>query len=305
MFAFDVCAVGHVTRDLVRIKDKVTEMPGGTAYYFSTALKKLGSRVSLITKLAQKDKVLLKDLIRDGIDIIYRDGQETTFFENIYPENENMDFRIQKVRRVALPFSIEDIPDIPAKIFHFGPLTSEDIPPEILRHISKQAKISLDIQGFLRRVERGEVNTADWEEKDEGLPYVNILKTDEIEARILTGKENIREAALELSAYDIDEIVITLGSKGSLIYSDEKFYSIPAFPVNRMIDATGCGDTYMAGYIHNRLSSDDIEESGRFAAATASLKLARSGPFNGNAGDVKKFLDEPSVRETAKTKIIS
>ena len=293
---FDVCVIGHITKDIVRIKNVEKGekgMPGGVAYYFSMALKNLGSNVSLITKAAEKDKGLLNDLIKNNISIYYKASQETTIFENIY--SEDLDFRVQNVECVSQPFSTKDIPDISAQIFHLGPLTKEDIPLEILKLLSKKAKISLDIQGFLRKIEKGEVKSVDWEEKEEGLAYVNILKTDATEAKILSGENNIKKAAVKLSTYGIDEIIVTLGGKGSLIYSKGKFYFIQSFPPRKIVDATGCGDTYMAGYIYKRLKSSDINESGRFAAATASLKLEESGPFKGSEKDVQNFLKFQSI----------
>ena len=164
---FDVCTIGHITKDIVKIKSKEKNMPGGVAYYFSIALKNLGSNVSLITKIAEKDKGLLDDLIKNNISVFYLRSKETTVFENIYAEH--IDFRTQNVRCIAEPFSIEDIPDISTQIFHFGPLTKNDIPIEILKHLSKKAKISLDVQRFLRKIERGKAKIVDWEEKKEAL----------------------------------------------------------------------------------------------------------------------------------------
>jgi len=293
---FDVCVIGHITKDIVRIENRKEEMPGGVAYYFSMASKNLGSNVSLVTKVAERDKVLLDELIQNNVSISYEASQQTTVFENIYPED--LDLRVQNVECVAEPFSAQDIPDISAQIFHLGPLTKEDIPLEILKLLSKRkAKISLDIQGFLRKIEKGQVKTVGWEERDEGLAYVDILKTDEAEAKTLSGKDNIRKAAVKLSTYGIDEIIITLGNKGSLIYSKGKFYRIPAFPPRKIADVTGCGDTYMAGYIHKRLESPDIDKSGRFGAATASLKLEESGPFEGTQQDVHNFLELQSIKK--------
>lgn len=292
---FDVCTIGHITKDIVKIKNIEKNMPGGVAYYFSIALKNLGSNVSLITKIAEKDKGLLNDLIKNNISIYYLRSKETTVFENIYAEH--IDFRTQNVKCISQPFSIEEIPDISTRIFHFGPLTKNDIPIEILKHLSKKAKISLDVQGYLRKIERGQAKSVDWEEKEEALTYVNILKTDETEAKILSGEDNIRKAAEKLSAYNIDEIIITLGSKGSLIYSKGNFISIPSFPPKKIIDATGCGDTYMAAYIYQRLKSSNIDKSGKFAAATASLKLETLGPFQGSEEDVLNFLKSQSIKK--------
>ena len=52
------------------------------------------------------------------------------------------------------------------------------------------------------------------------------------------------------------------------------------------VDATGCGDTYTIGYLYQRVSGAGIEEAGRFAAAMSTLKIKKSGPFNGSKEDV-------------------
>jgi sugar/nucleoside kinase (ribokinase family) len=285
---FDVCVIGHITKDKVSIEDEAKEMPGGSAYYFPMALRKLGARVCVVTKVGHEDEHLLYELIRNDIRLFYQFSPETTYFENIY--RQDRDIRIQKVRSVAQPFSIEDIPGIPSRLYHLGPLTKKDVPLDILRHLSRRGRISMDIQGFMRKIEGDGVRSVDWEDKEEGLTYVNILKADETEAKILTGVDDIDEAAVRLSAYGIDEVVITSGSKGSLIYSKEGSCSIKPFPAQH-VDPTGCGDTYMAGYLYGRLRSFKVCESGRFAAATASLKLERRGPFQGSVRDVQRLLD--------------
>ena len=93
-----------------------------------------------------------------------------------------------------------------------------------------------------------------------------------------------------LNDYGVKEVVITNGSKGSVIYHDETFYTIPAYQPKKITDATGCGDTYMAGYLYQRVKGSAIQQSGEFAAAMAALKMESSGPFTGSADDVMLFL---------------
>ncbi len=286
----NVCAIGHVTRDIIKVNERKKELSGGTPYYFSMALKALGLNVSVVTKIGCNDRHLLDDLNKNGIPIFLSIDHRTTIFENSYIKEANL--RVQKVRSIASPFTIEDIPDISPDIFHVGPLTKGDIPLDVLDFLSKKSRISLDVQGFVRRVERDRIKTEDWEEKKEGLSYVDILKADETEAKILSGERDIERAAEELSARGPKEVIITLGSKGSLIYFEEEFYNIPSFPQRMIIDPTGCGDTYMAGYIYMRLSSHDFNESGKFSAAIASLKLKNHGPFRGSKKDILDFLAE-------------
>jgi len=276
---FDICVIGHVTKDIVRIGGKEKQLPGGTAYYASMAMKSLGLNVAVITKVAKEDEALLNDLKRINIPIFSRESPGTTTFTNIYPGGS--DDRQQLVSDIAVPFTVEDVKGIQSKIFHLGPLTRGDIPLEILQALSKKSKISLDVQGFTRSIEEasGRVTITDWKEKEEFLPFVNVLKTDEDEGRVVSGQADSERMAVKLSSYGPDEVIITYGSKGSLIYWKSKFYRIPCFAPRILVDSTGCGDTYMAGYLYLRTQSDDPRKAGEFAARVASLKLENYGPL--------------------------
>ena len=122
---FDVCVIGHATKDIVRIKNAEKMMPGGVAYYFSIALKSLGLNIYLITKSSKQDKYLLNNLYKEKIKTFYKESKETSYFENIYLLDT--DIRAQNVKSVADSFCLEDIPNINSKIYHLGPLTKEDI----------------------------------------------------------------------------------------------------------------------------------------------------------------------------------
>ena len=120
--------------------------------------------------------------------------------------------------------------------------------------------------------------------------YVDILKVNEQELEVLTGIADIREGAKILAAWGVKEVVVTLGSVGSVIYTGGVFCEIPVYKPADVVDATGCGDTYMAGYLARRIKGDDIEASGKFASAMAALKIERSGPFEGTEEDVREMM---------------
>ena len=86
-------------------------------------------------------------------------------------------------------------------------------------------------------------------------------------------------------------MVLTLGDKGSLIYADGVFHKIPAYPARDLVDATGCGDTYMAGYLYKRSRGASCDEAGAFAAAMCSIKLGSKGPFSGPTADVEALIN--------------
>jgi len=99
-----------------------------------------------------------------------------------------------------------------------------------------------------------------------------------------------RGAAEQLAAWGVKEVLITLGSLGSLIYAEGKLHRIPAYPPKDVVDATGCGDTYAAGYLYKRNQGASFYESGCFAAAMSTLKLEQSGPFCGTEEDIMAII---------------
>ena len=54
----------------------------------------------------------------------------------------------------------------------------------------------------------------------------------------------------------------------------------------QIVDATGCGDTYMVGYLYMRNRGTSCEEAGCFAAAMCTIKLQSHGPFCGTEEEI-------------------
>jgi sugar/nucleoside kinase (ribokinase family) len=287
---YDICCIGHITSDKVVTTDSVRFMPGGTAYYFSYALSKLNTRYLLVTALADAELSYVEELRNEHITVNVQPSKYTVFFENIYGINQ--DERTQNVLQTADTFNMEQLHDVEATIFHLGPLLANDIPVELIKTLATKGSISIDVQGYLRKLADQKVYPANWSEKMEALPYIQILKADVAELKALTGMEDVKKGVGFLVENGVTEVVITNGSKGSLIYADGSFYDIPAYQPQITVDATGCGDTYMAGYLYKRSKGLGIRQAGEFAAAMAGLKTTRPGPFNGTEFDVDQFLME-------------
>jgi len=282
----DICCIGHITLDKVVNPSGQVHMPGGTSFYFSHAMANLDVRYSLVTAIAESEKHIVSDLRAAGISVNALSSNNTVYFENIYGANQ--DSRIQRVLQKADPFDMSSFLDVDAGIYHLGPLLGDDIPLSLIKYLSAKGVVSLDVQGFLRFVKDENVLATDWSEKTEALPYVDILKANDAELAVLTSCDDIREGAMIIAALGVNEVIVTLGSKGSLIYTGGVFYEIPAYTPNQVVDATGCGDTYMAGYLYKRAKNYDCVEAGNFGAAMATLKIESSGPFKGSFDDVDR-----------------
>ena len=286
---YDICCVGHITSDKVVTTDGVRYMPGGTALYFSCAVSNLDTSYLLVTGIAATEMHYVTDLRKQGIEIKVQDSAHTVFFENIYAEDQ--DERAQNVWQQADAFSEEQLSGVNAAIFHLGPLLAGDISTELIKTLAAKGRISLDVQGYLRKVIDNKVYATDWPDKKEALQYVDILKADVAELEALTACSVVTDSVSTLTDWGVKEVVITNGSKGSAIYSGGICCTIPAYRPAITIDATGCGDTYMAGYLYKRTKGAGIQESGEFAAAVAGLKTKTPGPFTGTREDVMLFLN--------------
>jgi sugar/nucleoside kinase (ribokinase family) len=287
---YNICCVGHITLDKVVTPQAERFMAGGTSFYFSNAVRNMDVQYILVTSLAESEIHFVTDLRNKGIRVNATACEHTVYFENSYSQNQ--DHRTQRVLQMAAPFTAAQLQNINAAVYHLGPLLANDIPLNLIKLLAKKGKVSLDVQGYLRKVENYNVCPIDWGDKKEALQYVHILKANEMEMEVLTGHSNVHKAALLLNEWGVKEVVITLGSLGSVIYADGVFYDIPAYIPASVTDATGCGDTYMAGYLYQRAKGSNIQEAGEFAAAIASLKIATAGPFTGTKEDVFTLLEE-------------
>lgn len=288
----DICCIGHITKDKIITPRQTVYMAGGTSFYFSYAFSHLPQNVSfqLVTKLGEGEMKSVEDMRQAGIDVQVYPSRHTVYFENKYGENQND--RTQRVLERADPFTVDEMREVNAGVYHLGSLLSDDFSTEVVKYLSTKGRISIDAQGYLREVRGEKVYPIDWAEKREILAHTDIIKVNEHEMEVITGLTDPRAAAKCLAEWGVKEVCVTLGSEGSIILAEGKFYDIPAYEPKEIVDATGCGDTYSAGYLWCRAQGMGFEESGKFAAAMCTLKLEHSGPFDGSIDDVRRVMAE-------------
>lgn len=288
----DICCIGHITKDKIVTPHRVVYMAGGTSFYFAYAINQLPNDVSfsLVTSMDPTETEPAEKMRQAGIDVTLNASRNTVFFENIYGENQNE--RKQRVLAKADPFTIEQLEHVDAKVYHLGSLLSDDFSNEVVEYLAKKGKVSIDVQGYLREVRDEKVYPIDWKDKLKVLKNTYYLKVNEIEMETITGLKDAHEAAKLLHSWGVTEVIITLGSEGSLIYVDDTFYEIPAYAPHEVVDATGCGDTYSAGYLYQRTLGATPTEAGKFAAAMCTIKLEHNGPFNRSIDDIHEIISK-------------
>lgn len=287
----DICCIGHITLDKIVTPRMTVHSPGGTAFYFAHAMSSLhADNFLLVTSLAESEMKAVDDIRALGIDVTVLPSRKSVYFENRYGENQNN--RTQRVLAKADPFTPEGVAGIKARYYHLGSLLADDFSIDIIKALSEKGIVSVDAQGYLREVRGDKVYPVDWSDKLEALRYIDILKVNEHEAAVLTGATDPRRGAEILAGWGVKEVVLTLGSMGSVILAEGHAYEIPAFTPTDIVDATGCGDTYMAGYLYMRNKGAGYEEAGRFAAAMCTIKLQATGPFRSSAEEVRQLIEK-------------
>ena len=77
-------------------------------------------------------------------------------------------------------------------------------------------------------------------------------------------------------------LIITRGGNGSIVYTADKRFEIPAVKTEMVEDPTGCGDAYRAGLLFGLMGDMDWETTGRIASLMGAIKIAHPGTQNHN-----------------------
>ncbi|MDY6318033.1 MAG: PfkB family carbohydrate kinase [Prevotella sp.] len=289
---YDICSIGHITRDRIVTPERTVNMSGGTSFYMAEGISHLPRKVSfqLVTKVGDDQLREVERIKAGGVDTVCYHSRRTVVFENSYGTDSNN--RTQRVLDTADAFTLDDIRPLDAKVFHLGSLLADDFPPEVVETLAAKGRVSIDVQGYLRKVVGERVIAVDFRDKDRILACTDILKLNEHEMYTIDGDNDARAVARHLAASGVSEVVITLGSYGSLIYAGGRYHEIPAYRPERVVDTTGCGDTFSTGYLYCRALGADVGDAGRYAAAMCTLKLEHSGPFDKTEDDILKVIRE-------------
>jgi sugar/nucleoside kinase (ribokinase family) len=109
---------------------------------------------------------------------------------------------------------------------------------------------------------------------------VDILFANEAEARALYEVDTFDEA-LAATRADVEVAVVTRGKHGSVVARGEEVVEVAAHPVPKVVDTTGAGDLYAAGFLYGFTHDRSLERCGRLGSVAASAVLGHTGPRPG------------------------
>lgn len=129
------------------------------------------------------------------------------------------------------------------------------------------------------------------------LPHIDYFVPSLSEAQALTGLDEPEEVAHELSRRGVGVIVLKMGADGCLVMTDRNgTLRVPTFEVD-VVDATGAGDAFAAGFITGVWKGWSLERTAQFANAVGALCVTGLGA----TGGVRSLPETLAFMESART----
>jgi sugar/nucleoside kinase (ribokinase family) len=259
-----IATIGHLTRDVVA---GAPPRPGGGVFYSARALGRLGADAHVVAACAKADRAtLLPPLEAFGLPVTWRESEATTAYSFHYEG----DRRIMSQDAVGEPWSPDAAVDAAgeASWVHVDALVRTDFPPETLAALADGRQLLVDAQGLVRTAALGPLRTDG--EIGDALRHIAILKLNDEEAETLVGRADPER----LRALGVPDVILTLGSLGSIVITSDTIQKIAARQIEGDVDPTGAGDTFSAGYLVARAAGADPVEAARAATDTVAAFLA-------------------------------
>ncbi len=283
-------------RDHINVKDGVLgvqnlmftaqnkkEYYGGTAANISYGLGLLKQKPILVSVVG-KDFALNfeKHLEKIGVDLRVREDKNE-FTANFYGMSDTKKEQIgvflpnvygKYVESIPLSkiLTKKDFSQIEVAIFSAG--TSKSITNHIVEFKKKAKKGSIAI------FDPGQILMSTYNKTmlKKSLEHADILIGNEVE--IAQIKNYFEFSFEEIFKLGVSNIIETQGEKGSILYTPKESKKIPAIKVKKVVDPTGAGDAFRAGFIYGLLNNFKIEEAMKMGAKLGSRCIQCSGGQN-------------------------
>jgi cytidine kinase len=247
---------------------------GGSAIYFSYAAS-FFTPVRLVGVVGEDCPMNFGEIFKgrdvDTSGLEMRKGSKTFRWHGSYLKDLNE----AVTERVDLNVLAEQAPKIPGPFldskYIFLANTHPALQQQMLGSLQSPKLVVADTMNLWIQTERPELCKL--------LKRIHGLVLNDGEARLLTDKKNLIEAARDVLKMGPKFVVIKKGEHGCLMCSDKDTFVLPAFPADKVIDPTGAGDSFaggMMGYLatQGNFSSATIKRALAFGTVTASFTIA-------------------------------
>jgi len=252
-----ILVVGSVAFDSVETPfGKVEKVLGGSATYFSTSASFFAD-VSLVAVVGDDfPREHTEFLMSRNIDLrgLSRNRGETFSWTGRYGYDLNDAQTLETRLNVFETFKPSIPPEYEEAEYLFLANIDPDLQMEVLRQVRKPRIIASDTMNF-------------WiSSKNEALKkvigMVDILIINDAEARQLSQEPNLVTSARRILSLGVKTLIIKRGEYGVLMFTDSTIFAAPAYPLEKVFDPTGAGDTFAGGFMGYLANTGNLSESG-------------------------------------------
>ncbi len=264
IYKMSIIVLGTVALDSVKTPfGKRKELLGGSAAHFSMAAR-LFTKVNLIAIVGEDfPKKHIAFLEKKGLNLnsLIVDKGKTFRWEGEYKGDLNSALTLDTQLGVLSIFK----PRISEEQRRIKNIFLANVDPDIQNHLLSKMHspklIGLDSMNYWINTKRKELIKL--------LKIIDIYVANDQEAKDLSGEHNLIKAAKKLCSFGPKMVLIKKGEHGVLFYAKNKFiFSLPAYPVEKVVDPTGAGDTFAGGFMGY------LAKAGRINASTIKHALA-------------------------------
>jgi sugar/nucleoside kinase (ribokinase family) len=289
---YGITFIGHMCYDEVtHFRGDTIVAPGSAVLCGAMVTARIGVKTAAVVKMSLDEEPITQPMKDQGVDVFIIPADCTTY-SRVLHKSENVDERDITLVRTAGLIKTEDIPELNSRYVHLAGISDSEFDMALIDGLKARGyNLSTDMQSFVRQITpvTHEINFGDVKNKKEIISKMAAVKLDIVEARVLTGTDDLEKAALIVESWGCPEIMITQ-SQGVLARVNGLTY-YEKFSNDSVIGRTGRGDTTFAAYLSWRLEHD-VPESLKFAAALVSIKMETYGPFQGTLEDVYTRIKE-------------
>ena len=176
--------------------------------------------------------------------------------------------------RTDLGVFADFMPELPESYKQAAFVLLGNIQPELQLHVLDQSAgarfVALDTMNLWISIAKPALRKV--------IRRANLLTVNDGEARMLTGKWNLRDCAAAILKMGPSHVIIKKGEHGALLFSESGVFIVPAYPVSRLTDPTGAGDSFAGafmGYLARagRVTDKLLREALVHASAVASFSV--------------------------------
>ena len=239
--------VGTVAFDAIETPyGKTDKIVGGAATYISLSASFFTDKLNLVSVVGGDfPDSAIKMLQNHNVDtsgLQIKKNEKTFFWSGRYHNNMNSRDTIETQLNVLETFD----PIVPKEFSESELLMLGNLVPsvqqKVLDQMTKRPKlIVLDTMNFWM--------DNCWDDLIEALKNVDVLTINDEEAQQLSGEHSLVNAAKKIRTMGPKYLIIKKGEHGALLFGNNKIFSAPALPLEKVFDPTGAGDSFAGGFI--------------------------------------------------------